>query len=112
MRTVRLGTRFDCVFVHDAVVYMTTETDLRKAIETAHIHCMPGGAALFAPPFEPPDFLPADFLAPPFFEAPFFAPPFFEDFFEPFFDAIGSLLFKRRWGRRDLNSEVTGVCNV
>ena len=37
---------------------------------------------------------------------------FFEDFFEPFFDAIGSLLFKRRWGRRDLNSEVTGVCNV
>ena len=37
---------------------------------------------------------------------------FFEDFFEPFFDAIGSLLFKRRWGRRDLNSEVTGVCNI
>ena len=26
MRTVRLGRTFDCVFVHDAVCYMTTET--------------------------------------------------------------------------------------
>jgi hypothetical protein len=49
MRTVRLGRQFDCVFVHDAVCYMTTENDLRKAIETASIHCKPGGAALFAP---------------------------------------------------------------
>lgn len=49
MRTVRLGRQFDCVFVHDAVVYMTTEADLRKAIETAFVHCKPGGAALFAP---------------------------------------------------------------
>jgi SAM-dependent methyltransferase len=49
MRSVRLGRQFDCVFVHDAVVYMTTEADLRKAIETAYVHCKPGGAALFAP---------------------------------------------------------------
>ncbi|MGH7719046.1 MAG: class I SAM-dependent methyltransferase [Gemmatimonadaceae bacterium] len=49
MRTVRLGRQFDCVFVHDAVVYMTTESDLRRAIETAFVHCRPGGAALFAP---------------------------------------------------------------
>ena len=49
MRTVRLGRAFDCVFVHDAVVYMTTESDLRSAIETAYVHCKPGGAALFAP---------------------------------------------------------------
>lgn len=49
MRTVRLGREFDCVFVHDAVVYMTTEDDLRRAIETAYLHCKPGGAALFAP---------------------------------------------------------------
>jgi SAM-dependent methyltransferase len=49
MRTVRLGRVFDCVFVHDAVVYMTTEADLRKAIETVFVHCRPGGAALFAP---------------------------------------------------------------
>lgn len=49
MRDVRLGRRFDCVFVHDAVTYMTTEADLRRAIETAWVHCEPGGAALFAP---------------------------------------------------------------
>jgi trans-aconitate methyltransferase len=44
MRTVRLGRQFDCVFVHDAVCYMTTEADLRAAIETAYVHCAPGGA--------------------------------------------------------------------
>jgi SAM-dependent methyltransferase len=49
MRTVRLGRRFDCVFVHDAVCYMTTEADLRAAMETAFVHCAPGGAALFCP---------------------------------------------------------------
>ena len=49
MRTVRLGRQFDAVFVHDAVCYMTTEADLRLAIETAFLHCRPGGAALFAP---------------------------------------------------------------
>jgi trans-aconitate methyltransferase len=49
MRTVRLGREFDCVFVHDAVMYMTTEDELRRAIGTAYAHCRPGGAALFAP---------------------------------------------------------------
>jgi SAM-dependent methyltransferase len=49
MRTIRLERQFDCVFVHDAVVYMTTEDDLGRAIETAFLHCAPGGAALFAP---------------------------------------------------------------
>lgn len=49
MRTVRLGREFDCVFVHDAVMYMTSEADLRKAIETASVHCRGGGIALFAP---------------------------------------------------------------
>ena len=49
MRTVRLGREFDAVFVHDAVAYMTTEDDLRAAIETAFAHCRPGGAALFVP---------------------------------------------------------------
>lgn len=49
MRTVRLGRCFDCVFVHDAVSYMTTAADLRRAMETAFVHCRPGGAALFAP---------------------------------------------------------------
>ena len=49
MRTVRLGRQFDGVFVHDAVCYMTTEADLRMAIETAFVHCRPGGVAVIAP---------------------------------------------------------------
>ena len=49
MRTVRLGREFDAVFVHDAVCYMTSEDDLRRAMETAYVHCRPGGAALFCP---------------------------------------------------------------
>jgi SAM-dependent methyltransferase len=49
MRTVRLGRQFDAVFVHDAVSYMTTEADLQKVLETAFVHCKPGGAALFVP---------------------------------------------------------------
>jgi len=40
---------FDAVFIHDAVNYMTTEHDLGRAIETAWVHCRPGGAALFCP---------------------------------------------------------------
>jgi hypothetical protein len=51
MRTLRLGREFDVVFVHDAIVYMTTEEDLRRAIETASVHCRRGGVALFAPDF-------------------------------------------------------------
>ena len=51
MRTVRLGRQFDAVFVHDAVCYMTTESDLRQAIETAFVHCKPGGVALFCPDY-------------------------------------------------------------
>lgn len=49
MRTVRLNRTFDAVFVHDAVDYMTSEADLREAIETAYVHCRPGGAAVFVP---------------------------------------------------------------
>ena len=49
MRMVRLNRLFDCVFVHDAVMYMTSETDLLAAMRTAYEHCRPGGAALFAP---------------------------------------------------------------
>ena len=51
MRSVRLNRQFDAVFVHDAVCYMTTESDLRKAIETALVHCKPGGVALFCPDY-------------------------------------------------------------
>ena len=59
MRTVRLGRQFDAVFVHDAVCYMTTESDLRLAIDTAFVHCRPGGAALFAPDHVRENFAPS-----------------------------------------------------
>jgi hypothetical protein len=49
MRSVRLGRVFDAVFVHDAIMYMTTQDDLRAALETAYVHCRVGGAALFVP---------------------------------------------------------------
>ncbi|MCA1691574.1 MAG: class I SAM-dependent methyltransferase [Actinobacteria bacterium] len=49
MRTLRLGRVFDAVFVHDAVDYMTTEAELRQAVETAFVHCRPGGIAVFVP---------------------------------------------------------------
>jgi trans-aconitate methyltransferase len=49
MRDVRLGRRFDVVFVHDAICYMTSEADVKAVIATASAHCEPGGAALFAP---------------------------------------------------------------
>jgi SAM-dependent methyltransferase len=49
MRTVRLDRLFDRVFIHDAIAYMTTPEDLRKAIETAFVHVRPGGAVLIAP---------------------------------------------------------------
>ena len=51
MRTLRLGRTFDAVFLHDAVMYMTTEAELRAAIDTAAIHTRPGGVALFLPDF-------------------------------------------------------------
>ena len=58
MRTLRLGRTFDAVFVHDAVCYMTTEDDLRRAMETAWAHCRPGGAVLFAPDYVRENFRP------------------------------------------------------
>jgi SAM-dependent methyltransferase len=51
MRTVRLGRQFDGVFIHDAICYMATIDDLRRAMETAFVHCRPGGVALFAPDY-------------------------------------------------------------
>ncbi|MEV4532549.1 class I SAM-dependent methyltransferase [Asanoa sp. NPDC049518] len=50
MRTLRLDRQqFDAVFVHDAIDYMTTEEDLRRAITTAFVHTTPNGRALFVP---------------------------------------------------------------
>jgi SAM-dependent methyltransferase len=49
MRTLRLDRTFDAVLVHDAITYMTTEQDLRAALQTAFVHLRPGGLALFFP---------------------------------------------------------------
>ena len=59
MRTVRLNRLFDGVFVHDAVSYMKTEPDLYLTMETAYLHCRPGGIALFAPDFVRESFQPS-----------------------------------------------------
>jgi hypothetical protein len=49
MRTLRVGRVFDALLVHDAVGYLTGAADLRRAIETAFLHCRLGGVAVFAP---------------------------------------------------------------
>lgn len=58
MRTVRLDRLFDAVLVHDAVMYLTTEADLRQAMTTAFVHCRPGGVALFVPDYVRETFVP------------------------------------------------------
>ncbi len=49
MRTLRLGRTFDVVFIHDAISYLTTEDDLRQAIETAAVHVRAGGVVILTP---------------------------------------------------------------
>jgi hypothetical protein len=58
MRSVRLGREFDAVFIHDAIMYMTTENDLGRAIKTAFVHCRHGGVALFTPDYTRDNFHP------------------------------------------------------
>jgi len=49
MKTLRLGRTFGAVFIHDAIMYMTNEHDLRLSLETGSIHCKSGGALLVMP---------------------------------------------------------------
>jgi SAM-dependent methyltransferase len=51
MRTLRLGAEFDCVLIHDAIMYMTSPRDLGRAIKTAALHLKPGGLLLIQPDF-------------------------------------------------------------
>jgi len=44
MRSIRLERLFDAIFVQDAISYMLTEADLEQAIQSAFLHCRPGGA--------------------------------------------------------------------
>lgn len=51
MRTIRLDRSFDAVFVHDAIMYMASEDDLRAVFRTAWNHLHPGGVALVVPDY-------------------------------------------------------------
>ena len=51
MRTVDLGRTFDAVFIHDAIMYMTSVADLEAAIRNAYRHCRAGGVALLVPDY-------------------------------------------------------------
>ena len=46
MREIRLKLRFDAVAIPDSIGYMTTERDLRRAINTAYRHLNTGGILL------------------------------------------------------------------
>jgi trans-aconitate methyltransferase len=49
MKTLRLDRSFDAVFIHDAIMYMTTEDALQAVVDTAAIHCRLGGVLLVMP---------------------------------------------------------------
>jgi SAM-dependent methyltransferase len=49
MRDVRLGTTFDAVLIHDAIMYMTTKRDLESALATARAHLRDDGIAMVLP---------------------------------------------------------------
>lgn len=49
MRTFQLGRTVECVLVHDAIVYMLTEADLRQTIANARGHLEVGGVLILQP---------------------------------------------------------------
>lgn len=51
MRSLRLGEEFDCVFVHDAVSYLTSIDEVKAMLRTAGLHLRPGGLFLAAPDY-------------------------------------------------------------
>jgi SAM-dependent methyltransferase len=51
MRSVRLNRLFDAVFIHDAVMYLTTRKDLVQAFRTARVHLRKNGCILVVPDF-------------------------------------------------------------
>lgn len=59
MRSVRLNRVFDAVFIHDAVMYLTTRQDLVRAFRTAYVHVRKNGCVLVVPDFFKEKFKPA-----------------------------------------------------
>ncbi len=59
MRVLRVGRRFDAVFVHDAVDYMTSEGDLARVFATAFAHLDAGGVLVVTPDATREGFVPS-----------------------------------------------------
>lgn len=51
MRTLRLRRSFDAVFIHDAIMHITSADDLLQTMVNAFEHCRPGGVLLLAPDY-------------------------------------------------------------
>jgi trans-aconitate methyltransferase len=51
MCNLALQREFDGVFIHDAIVYLTTPQELRQALETAFLHCRTNGIVVVAPDY-------------------------------------------------------------
>lgn len=49
MRRLRLGRTFDAVLIHDAIMYATSEADVRATLATAHAHGRPGSGLVVVP---------------------------------------------------------------
>ena len=59
MRSLRLHTQFDVVFIHDAIDYITTLDDLKATFTTAKIHCKPDGLIMIVPDYTRETFAPS-----------------------------------------------------
>lgn len=59
MREIDLGRQFDLVFIHDAIMFITTEEDLEKVFRTARKHLKPGGLLFITPDFFKETFRPS-----------------------------------------------------
>jgi trans-aconitate methyltransferase len=59
MREINLNKSYNLVFIHDAIMYMTSEEDLRKVFHVAYSHLDPDGILFTAPDFFKETFKPA-----------------------------------------------------
>ncbi|MDX1938919.1 MAG: class I SAM-dependent methyltransferase [Saprospiraceae bacterium] len=58
MRNLTLNEVFDLVFIHDAIMYLTTEHDLEQVFQVAKKHLKPDGILFIAPDFFKETFTP------------------------------------------------------
>jgi SAM-dependent methyltransferase len=58
MRSLRLNRQFDIVMVHDAIMYATEPSMVRATLQTAAIHCRPGGTVVVLPDYVRETFVP------------------------------------------------------